>query len=222
MGAWPARIPALCGLDESASPMMSQTHILLASALLAKPADTTNGRLRNAAVVLGSFLPDAAIYVLFGWSKIAGIPERQVWDEIYFSDIWQDWVAAGNSLPIWIVTLVVGALALRSGGLHRFGILLFFAAAAALIHIAGDLPVHVDDAHRHLWPLSDFRFVSPVSYWDADHHGRTFMFVEAALGLTLCFILFRRFTARWVRIGLSQLLIAYIAVPFYFLVVLGG
>ena len=78
--------------------MMSQTHILLAGALLAKPADTTNDRLRNGALVLGSFLPDAAIYILFGWSKIAGIPERQVWDEIYFSEVWQDWVAAGNAI----------------------------------------------------------------------------------------------------------------------------
>lgn len=189
---------------------------------MAKPADSANGRLRNAAIVLGAFLPDAAIYFLFAWSKVAGIPERIVWDELYFSDMWQDWVAAGNSAPLWLAMLIIGVVALRSGGLHRLGILLFFMAAAALIHIAGDLPVHVDDAHRHLWPLSDFRFVSPISYWDPDHHGRQFMFVEAALGLALCAVLFRRFKALWVRAILALLLLVYIAVPAYFLLALGS
>jgi len=201
---------------------MSQTHILMAAAVLAKPAETGNGRIRNTAVVLGAFLPDATIYVLFAWSKFAGIPERRVWDEIYFSDIWQDWVAAGNSAPIWFAMLVIGIVALRSGVLHKLGILLFFTAAAALIHIVGDLPVHVDDAHRHLWPLSDFRFVSPISYWDPAHHGRQFMFIEAALGLTLCLVLFRRFVSKWVRALLLLLLLAYIAVPTYFLLALGS
>ncbi|MEN0040395.1 MAG: hypothetical protein AAF764_03560 [Pseudomonadota bacterium] len=201
--------------------MMSQTHLLMAGALLTKPADTCNGRLRNAAVILGAFLPDAAIYVLFAWSKIAGIPERRVWDEIYFSGTWQDWVAAGNSGPIWLVVLILGAIALRSGGLHRAGILLFFTAAAALIHIVGDAPVHVDDAHRHLWPLSDLRFVSPVSYWDPDHHGRIFMVFEAALGLLLSVILFRRFHALWVRFLLVTVMIAYLGVPTYFWLALG-
>jgi len=29
-----------------------------------------------------------------------------------------------------------------------------------------DFPFHAEDAHKHFWPLSDWRFHSPFSYWD--------------------------------------------------------
>ncbi|MDA8870727.1 hypothetical protein N9H93_05040, partial [Rhizobiaceae bacterium] len=177
--------------------MMSQTHVLLAGALLARPGQP----LRNTAVVLGAFVPDLAIYTLFAWSKAAGIPEKRVWDELYWQPPWSEWVAAGNSIPIYAALLLIGLVVLRAvPGAFRIGAFATFFALAALVHIAGDLPVHVEDAHRHLWPLSDWRFVSPVSYWNPDHHGRAFAFFEAALGMTLCFVLFRRFRALWLRV----------------------
>ena len=64
--------------------------------------------------------------------------------------------------------------------------------------------------------------VSAVSYWDPRHHGSVFIFIEAALGLALAVILFRRFEARWVRIVLGLLILAYLAVPVYFTLQLGG
>ncbi len=42
-----------------------------------------------------------------------------------------------------------------------------------------DLPVHHDDGHRHFFPLSDWRFASPVSYWDPEHYGRIVGTAEA-------------------------------------------
>ena len=33
------------------------------------------------------------------------------------------------------------------------------------------------------WPLSSWRFVSPVSYYDPAHFGRVFMIVEIALAI---------------------------------------
>ncbi len=199
--------------------MNTQTHLLVAAALFAKPGHS----LRNAAVVVGSFIPDAAIYTLFVWSKIAAIPEQKVWDELYWQEPWQSWTAAGNSIPLYLLVLVLGIVALRA---HRsvflFGLLMTFFAAAALSHIAGDFPVHVDDAHRHLWPMTDWKFISWISYWHPNHHGGIFSVLEMMLGLVLAVILFRRFNALWVQTLLALVCAAYIGVPLYFKFVLGG
>ena len=95
-------------------------------------------------------------------------------------------------------------------------------AIAALLHIAGDLPVHADDAHRHFWPLSDWRFHSPVSYWNPDQGGAWFSFTEAAIGIGAAVLLFRRFRSVWVRAMTMLAITAYVAVPAYFTLMLGG
>lgn len=198
--------------------MMTQTHLLAGAAAFAKPGDG----LRNGAVVVGSILPDAAIFALFAWSKLADVPEREVWDVLYFADEFQAWVAAGNAVFLWLALLIAGFLLLRVPSVFRVGLFVFFVAAAALLHVGLDLPVHHDDAHRHFWPISDWRFRSPVSYWDPAHHGRTFMWIEAVFGILLAVVLFRRFRTLWVRVLLALLVIAYVAVPAYFTWQLGG
>ena len=199
--------------------MMTQTHLLVAASLLAKPGE----KLRNTAVIIGSFIPDAAIYTLFVWSKLASIPEQKVWREIYWQEPWQTWTAAGNSVPFVMLLGFAGVAALRIPALaYRIGLFAVFLALAALTHVAGDLPVHVDDAHRHFWPLSDWKFISPVSYWHPDHHGGIFSILESVLGVMLAIILFRSFKVLWVRIVLVLVCLAYIAVPLYFLLMFGG
>jgi hypothetical protein len=199
--------------------MMSQTHLLVAAALFARPGK----RLRNTAVIAGAILPDAAIYVLFIWSKVVGIPEQHVWNVLYWQPPWSEWVAAGNSIFIWLTALLIGLIALRAAPVaHRIGIVLTFAALAALVHLALDFPVHHDDAHRHLWPLSDWIFRSPVSYWNPDRNGHIFTALETTLGVALCVVIFRRFQSLWVRAVTALLALAYIAVPVYFTIVLGG
>ena len=199
--------------------MMTQTHLLVASGLFARPDHT----LRNFAILFGALIPDAAIYVLFGWSKIQGIPERTVWRELYWQEPWQSWTAAGNSLPIYMALLVIGLVLLRNAAFAwKIGLVLAFMALAAVTHIAGDLPVHVDDAHRHFWPLSNWKFISPVSYWHPDHHGGTFAIFEVCLGLLLAILLFRRFKTLWVRSVLGLFVAAYVAVPIYFTYQMGS
>ncbi|MFD0916392.1 hypothetical protein ACFQ14_08240 [Pseudahrensia aquimaris] len=199
--------------------MMSQTHILLSSALFSKPGHS----LRNAAIVVGAFIPDLAIFALFGWSKAAGIAEQTVWNELYWREPWQSWAAAGNSLPLYITLGLIGVILLRiAGGVWRIGLVLAFIALSASLHIAGDLPVHVQDAHRHLWPLSDWKFISPISYWNPAHHGTLFAIFEICLGLLLAIVLFRRFQTPWLRVTLGLVIALYIAVPLYFTFMLGG
>ncbi len=91
----------------------------------------------------------------------------------------------------------------------KYGELLLFFALAALIHMASDFPVHAEDAHKHFWPISDWRFYSPFSYWDIRHFGRNVGLVETLLGIGLVTLLLRRFTKRSTRTLL------YIALAFY-------
>lgn len=80
---------------------------------------------------------------------------------------------------------------------RRTGIALLF--ASIVLHCLEDLPVHNDDAHRHFWPLSNFRFESPVSYWDPDHYGAIASRVELVLMLAASVYVFSRVRSRWAK-----------------------
>lgn len=80
------------------------------------------------------------------------------------------------------------------------------------LHATLDFLLHHDDAHRHFMPLSDWRFESPVSYWDPDHFGQVMSFVEIAAVIGTCMILWRRFPsggARRMTTGLAGVYSAY-------------
>ena len=193
---------------------------------------------RNAAVLAGAFAPDLGVYGLFAWSKVAGVPEAEVWRGIYFSEPMQTVQAVFNSVPLYAMLLIAGMALLAPAG-RRVAAggpdlpkpdwrgfvgsrsLLGLFALAALVHLAGDLPLHADDAHRHFWPLADWRFHSPVSYWDRDHYGGVFSIIEATLGVVLAVVLFRRFHAWWVRALCVLAILTYVAVPIYFTLMLG-
>lgn len=217
--------------------MNTQTHLLLAAALFCRPERPK----RNAVVLAGAFVPDLGVYGLFAWSKIAGVPEADVWRRIYFAEPMQTIQAVFNSVPLYALLLIAGMALLApmsrpvAAGAGTFDggggswwsfvdgrSLLGLFALAALLHLAGDLPLHADDAHRHFWPLTDWRFFSPVSYWDRDHYGGIFSIIEAMLGIALAVVLFRRFRAWWVRALCVLAVIVYVGVPVYFTLMLGG
>lgn len=68
-------------------------------------------------------------------------------------------------------------------------------AAGWAAHIAVDLASHHDDAWPPLWPLSRWRWSSPVSYWQREHHAPMWRAVEA-LALAAAVVSDRRFTRR--------------------------
>ena len=94
-------------------------------------------------------------------------------------------------------------------------------ALAAITHLLGDLPLHVDDGHAHFVPFSEWRYVSPLSYWDPHHYGNTISLIELALGLGLIAVLWRRFASRAVRAVLALSVVAY-TVPYVWFVLLDG
>lgn len=186
--------------------MNSPTHTLLALALLSKKGD----RKRNWAVFTGSIIPDAVIYV---WAPyqilVKGVSGETLWRELYFAEPMQNMIAYFNSIPIYLFLALLGFV-MRS---KAWGKVMLFFALAALTHMATDLPVHNHDAYRHFWPLSDWRFISPFSYYEREHHAGWVSLVEIVIALTSIFILWKRFPKLWVKIILGSLAAFYIALP---------
>lgn len=165
--------------------------------------------------MFGAILADASIFVLFAWARfVAGIGERELWSKIYWQEPWQSLSAISNSVPLFASLAVVGLIL-------RLPLLVLF-ALSVLAHLALDFPFHAHDAHRHFWPFSNWRFHSPLSYWDHSHFGAYVGMAEVALALALIVILWHRFQALWVRLALGVALATYLAVPAYFARALGG
>ncbi|WP_299964302.1 cobalamin biosynthesis protein CobQ [uncultured Roseobacter sp.] len=138
--------------------MNTPAHLLIGAAAMARPA--------NRAVVwaafAGALLPDLSLYLLAGGALIIWqIPPQIVFDELYFSDAWQTVFAIDNSFVLWGVLL---GIAIWRGAPWAIAL-----TGAALLHLALDFPLHHDDGRPHFWPLSDWIFESPLSYWDRDH-----------------------------------------------------
>lgn len=194
--------------------MMTQTHLLLATCLFAKPGRTR----RNTAVIASSLIPDLSIYILFAYASLTGIPGSTLWSHTYWTEPWQTLSAISNSIPLYLGFLVVALLvAAPKDARPRWQSLPALFCLAALVHLATDFAVHHDDAHIHFWPFSDWRFESPISYWDRDHYGGIVAIVEVILGLVLATLLFRRFKKIWVRILLGLAVMAYLAAPVFFI-----
>lgn len=194
--------------------MMSQTHLLIAAALFIRPGH----KKRNIAVLSGAILPDVSIFILSLYAAYHSIPGETLWNATYWTEPWQTYSKISNSAPLYLGILALSLLfAAPRDGRARWQSLPALFCLAALMHLATDFPVHHNDAHIHFWPFSDWRFQSPLSYWDRAHHGGIFSIFEAGLGLALMSLLFARFKARWVRALLGLAIILYIAVPIYFM-----
>ena len=182
--------------------MNTPTHSLIALVLLAKKGE----RKRNIAVFLGSLIPDIAIFLWAPYQSIVnGVKSDELWGELYFQAPMQNLIAWFNSVPIYGVLALIGFLARK----FLFGKLLLVFSLAALLHIATDLPVHADDAYRHFWPITDWRYFSPLSYWDSDYHARWVALVEIFIACLCIVFLWRRFPKLWIKITLGVVSIFY-------------
>jgi len=176
--------------------MNTPAHVILNVALL------TRGKRHALArpVIWGALLPDLPMFFFYGWVRFAaGLPDRMIWSHAYFECHWQDFFDVFNSIPLALLALAAFVAARRTGSAAF--------CASMLLHDLMDLPLHREDAHRHFFPVSDFRFVSPISYWDPAHFGAWAAFAEAALVTACAAVLWRRFPAVWSRVVCAALAI---------------
>lgn len=138
-----------------------------------------------APILAGAILPDLPIIALYLRERwLHHTPEEQIWRDHYQRPFWQNLIHGLHSLPLALAGLLA-ALALESPSATVF-------FASALLHACSDLPVHHEDAHRHFFPLSNYRFISPLSYWDVRHHGRWVALAELLLVYACSALLFAR------------------------------
>ncbi|MBO6548296.1 MAG: hypothetical protein JJ964_01590 [Rhizobiales bacterium] len=200
--------------------MMTPTHLLIAGAVLSKSGsdkssdsktsyDVGNYWVFNLAVIIGALLPDFSIYILFVWAKFfAQISSHELWTSVYWQEPWQTFSAISNSVPLYVGLLVVGLV-------FKVRWLLFL-CGAALLHVLFDLPFHHADAHQHFWPITEFRFHSPLSYWNRDHYGDVVSIGECVLALICIVFLWRRFESLLLKISLILAAASYGLIPLYF------
>jgi len=192
--------------------MITSTHALLSLAVLSKRGE----KARNWSVLSGSLVPDLAIFLWAPYQRfVNGVSGKEMWNVLYFEPPMQNLIAWFNSIPIYTALAIIGYI----GRGRVWGKLLLVFALAALIHIATDMPVHAEDAYRHFWPISDWRFYSPFSYWDYRHYGRWVGRLDIAIGLVCAAILWRRFPRPPVKITLAIISAFYMLTlvgPFFF------
>jgi len=170
---------------------------LIGAAAFGRPSDT---RVLGAAF-LGALLPDLSLYVMAGVAlNLLGIPPQVVFNELYFSDTWQAVFAVDNSFFVWGLFLVAALCWRVDWAIALTG--------AALLHLALDFPLHHDDGRPHFWPVSNWVFESPVSYWDRNNGARWIGPVEAVLALGAAIWLWVRRVPLWAGALAAVLLVA--------------
>ena len=172
--------------------MNTPTHLIMSAVLFAKPEQ----RKVMTAALLGGFLPDFSLYFMFFWHKLVlQTPTQTIFNDLYFSDYWQKIFAMDNSFIVWGIVLGL-ALFLRSEWMIAM-------SGAALVHLLCDFPLHVDDARAHFWPLTMWKFESPISYWDSTHHGNIVSTLEFLLIGVMLGVLWWRFENKMPRIVIA-------------------
>lgn len=174
--------------------MNTPAHLLLGVAAFGKPEK----RGTVPAAFLGAFAPDISLYLMVAvsiWGM--GIPAETVFRELYYSDAWQSVFAVDNSFILW-------GLALGLAVWRRSSVLVAL-CGAAILHLALDFPLHTHDARQHFWPVTDWVFESPVSYWDNAAHAGVVSPIALSLSAGALVVIWSRSRVLWLR-GLTAVL----------------
>lgn len=191
--------------------MHTQSHMLMGGVLFGGSQSRRIGL-----GLVGGLIPDLPQILIFAGLRMAGVQDSDIFRRLYFSGWWQIANAIGHSFLLWGGLVAVAWLAKRRSGIPSAAWVLVV-AAAALTHSAVDFLCHREDAHMHFWPLSRWKFVSPVSYYDPAHYGWYFAGFEALLGVSMAALLIFRVRNPWARLGLATMALPYLAIPAYFL-----
>lgn len=172
--------------------MRTYSHALLtlAAARQLKPDD----RSFDAWLTAGAVAPDipAGIGIAWLWARRRLYSRRDFLEEVCGRSIFRGPDAALHSVLSATVSLVLyAALGARRYDRQRsaFAFLLGWAG-----HTVTDALTHGSDARPLFWPVSNWRFESPVSYRERERYGRVFALAEHAALLIV--------TARMLRSGL--------------------
>jgi len=191
--------------------MNTPAHLIFALAAFGKP-DMPKV---TVAAFAGALIPDLSLYLLAGTHLlILNTDPQVVFGQMYFSDAWQSIFRVDNSFVLWGAGLALAFVVRAPWAIALCG--------AALLHLALDFPLHHNDGRAHFWPLSNWVFASPVSYWDRSHYGGIVGPIEIGAALVLCLLLWRRFKRWGMRALILVLGLAEAAPTIIFSILLSG
>jgi hypothetical protein len=154
-------------------------------------------------VLAGAVAPDVPIVVLYVREHyFRGLPDEQIWRESYQRPFWLNLIHGAHSIPLSIAGVVVAMCVGAAPVAAFFGSVLF--------HALLDFPLHAEDAHRHFLPLSNYRFISPFSYWDVRYHARVVIVIEALVSACASCVLWARSSGPLTRLGLVGVVLYYL------------
>ena len=149
------------------------------------------GRAAGIAGAAGATVPDlpsfagTAYYVgtAYLWEGWSSMHSEELLDEIYFhGPFGATGSALHSAMPVVALLLVYWVFGL--GRRDRRRILLWF-LLGWFGHTIADFLTHVDDTRPLLWPIWDWEWSSPVSYYNRLYYGREFFIVSHGLMLLI-------------------------------------
>ncbi len=171
--------------------MQTYSHFLI-TALAADGLKQREVAVRSKAVLWGSIMPDIPLGLLslgylayYRW--VAPLPDgvsmMAHFDTLYFTN--PVWKAGHNFFHAPLIILAMVAMGVYAGRRGKgWGPTLLWFALGCGLHSFFDVFTHHSDGPLLLFPLNwDWRFISPVSYWDSDYYGNIFAPVEHLLDL---------------------------------------
>ncbi len=174
--------------------MNTPAHLIFGLTAFAKPGQAKI----TAAALAGALIPDLSLYLMAGWHlQVLGTSPDVVFGRLYFSDAWQSIFRIDNSMILWGMGLAYGLM-------FRAPVVIAL-CGAAMLHLGLDFLFHHDDGRAHFWPLTNWIFQSPVSYWDPRHFGNMIGPLEVAASLLCCAVLWRRFEGVGMRVLIAVL-----------------
>ena len=97
--------------------------------------------------------------LFYFWEKqLMGRTERWIWSTGYYDPFWQAFFDLFNSFPLLGLAVLLSFWCGSRRLLAMFG--------SMILHCFTDLLLHHHDSNRHFFPFSEWRFESPISYWD--------------------------------------------------------
>lgn len=173
--------------------MNTPAHLVIGAAAFARP-----GRPGVTwAALAGGFLPDLSLFVMVAGAALLGYPTQVIFGRLFYTDGWQAVFAVDNSFVLW-----GAALALALWRRSPWAVAL---TGAALLHLAADFPLHGQDARPMFWPLTDWKFLSPLSYWETARGAGWIAPLEKGLVAVLTLWLLLRFRSWRARAGFAAL-----------------
>ena len=162
--------------------MRTYSHAIITHAALRRLGTPT-----ATAASLGAVLPDLPAIAGAAWlaARRLGVFSRKEFEKEVCGRsafAWPD-AALHSVLPVAITTL--GAPFLFRGERTRTVLLPFVLGWVG--HVAADALTHGSDARPLLWPLSTYRFESPLSYRERDRHALPFTVAEHAAVLAAAY-----------------------------------